>query len=309
MDRDWEDQFRTWARPPGSAEQTRMENTESQIRAAIKASAALASHDIQVAAQGSYRNLTHVPRESDVDIRVVCRDVFFSDFQFVDSTAKSDTAVRDRLRTRFGVSAATYTYDQFRDDVGAALVARFGPPPSVEPGDKAFGIRETRYFVDADVVAALQHRRFANDGTYNEGVEFITRKGKHIVNWPEQQYRNGVAKNQATGERFKAMVRTVKSLRNEMDDRNVPAAAPIPSFLIECLVWNVANSKFNHGTYSEDVKEVLRFLYLATKPDGTCGEWHEESDLKWLFKGDKGWTREQVNTFVLAAWGYVGFTN
>src|SRR5207253_395086 len=111
--------------------------------------------------------------------------------------------------------------EQFRDDVGASLVARFGSAPAVSPGDKAFGIHETRTRVDADVVAALIHRRYHPDGSSNVGVEFRSRKGQQIINWPEQQNTNGVTKNQATGERFKAMVRALKNLRVEMDDQGV----------------------------------------------------------------------------------------
>jgi hypothetical protein len=303
MARDWEADLRAWGHPPGPAEQTKMENTESQIRAAINASTALAGRSTPVLAQGSYKNLTHIPRESDVDIRVVFMDSFFYDFSFVDPNATVDA-----MFARFGISPATYSYDSFRGDVGAALVARFGPQPAVDPGDKAFRIRETRYHVDADVVAVLQHRRYNADGTFEEGVEFRSRKGKNIINWPEQQNRNGITKNKHTGERFKAMVRALKNLRAEMEDQGKAVAKPIPSFLIECLVWNVPNDRFNHTAYYEDMKAVLAFLYNATKSDDAgCSEWHEESDLKWLFKGDKGWTREQANAFVLAAWQHVGF--
>jgi hypothetical protein len=283
-----------------------MDNTESQIKAAINARAALSGRKTPVLAQGSFKNLTHIPRESDVDIRVVLMDSFFYDFQFVDPNATVEA-----MFERFGISKATYSYDEFRDDVGAALVDRFGQPPAVDPGDKAFRIRETRYHVDADVVAALQHRRYNADGTFEEGVEFRSRKGKKIINWPEQQFRNGITKNQNTGERFKAMVRALKNLRAEMEDEGKAVAKPIPSFLIECLVWNVPNDRFNHkDSYYEDMKAVLTFVYNATKSaDAGCMEWHEESDLKWLFKGEKGWTREEANAFILGAWRHVGFTN
>lgn len=201
MTRDWEQQFRDWGKAPGDREQTKMENTESQIRAAITASTNLAGHPTRTAAQGSYYNLTHVPRESDVDIRVVLKNVFFMDWSFVDKMGNTDAAVRASLYERFGISAATYQFNEFRDDVGAALVTRFGPAPAVEPGDKAFNIRETRYHVDTDVIATLEHRRYHTDGTWDEGVEFRTRAGKEIINWPEQQNRNGIDKNGRTGER------------------------------------------------------------------------------------------------------------
>ena len=302
MARDWEAVLREWSHAPGPREQSTMENTEGQIRAAIAASRALSAHEIEVAAQGSYRNLTHIPRESDVDIRVVCHDIFFPDLSMVDAN------VREALRTRLAFGDSAYSYENFRDDVGAALVARFGPPPNVTPGDKAFGVRETRYLVDADVVAALVHRRYRADGTFDAGVEFVTRKGLHIINWPEQQFRNGITKNKATGERFKAMVRALKNMRAEMEDQGKAEAKPVPSFLVECLVWNVPNDRFNHTAYYDDMKEVLRFLYHATTSEATCSEWGEENELKYLFRPSQPWTREQANAFVLAAWNHVGIT-
>lgn len=309
MPRDWEDQLRRWSKPPGQPEQEKMTATESQIREAIRSSSALSSHEIQIAAQGSYYNLTHVPRESDVDIRVVCRDAIFTDLTFIDPRVSTDPAVKATVRKRLGLSDSPYAYATFRDDVGKALVARFGPAPAVTPGDKAFNVSETRYHVDADVVAALEHRRYRADGSYDEGVEFVSRKGVHIINWPAQQHRNGVEKNQATGERFKAMVRALKNLRIEMDDESVGAAANISSFLIECLTYNVPNDRFNHATYYDDMKELLRYVYLNTKADEDCHEWREESRLKWLLRGGQPWTRAQVNAFVLAAWNHVGFKN
>ena len=303
MARDWEAVLREWGHPPGPTEQTKMDNTEDQIRAAIKASAVLATHDIQIAAQGSYKNLTHIPRESDVDIRVVLRESAFFDFTFVDPNASTED-----MFARFGLVPATYSFEKFRDDVGAALVDRFGPSPAVKPGDKAFKIRETRYHVNADVVATLVHLRYHPDGTTDKGVQFMSRKGVHITNWPEQQNRNGIEKNKVTGDRFKTMVRALKNLRAEMEDEGNAAAKPINSFLVECLVWNVPNDRFGHTAYYEDMKEVLRFLYHATTSDESCWEWGEESEMKYLFRGQPG-KREQANTFILAAWNYIGYTD
>lgn len=305
---EWEAKLRIWGRAPGRPEQDKMERTEGEIRAAIAASPALSKHRTKVFAQGSYRNLTHIPRESDVDICVVCKDAMAIDWQFVDRRAVDDPSISKALDARFGFHDSTYTFVQFKIDVGAALVARFGPPPAVTAGDKAFNIRETRYNVDADVVAALEHRRYREDGAYDEGTQFWSNKGKKIINWPDQQHANGVAKNQSTGERFKAMVRVVKNLCHEMDEQGVGAAEPMSSFLIECLVYNVPDTKFNHTAYYDDLREVLRYIYLNTKTEEDCKDWREESRLKWLFRG-QAWTPAQANAFALAAWHYVGFTN
>ena len=61
MARDWEAQFREWAKPPGQTEQERCDNAVSAIRNAVKVSDKLNKRSITVFAQGSYRNNTNVP--------------------------------------------------------------------------------------------------------------------------------------------------------------------------------------------------------------------------------------------------------
>jgi len=60
MARDWESTFRTWAKPSSDTEAAKSENAESMIRAAIGESDALKGRNIEVFAQGSYRNNTNV---------------------------------------------------------------------------------------------------------------------------------------------------------------------------------------------------------------------------------------------------------
>jgi hypothetical protein len=49
-------------------------------------------------------------------------------------------------------------------------------------------------------------------GGYLKGTSFLTDLGNRIVYWPEENYANGVAKNTATGRRFKGCVRILKHL-------------------------------------------------------------------------------------------------
>lgn len=304
MSRDWEAQFRAWSTPPGPAEQDKMERAEEEVRAAIAASRKLATHDVEVFPQGSYRNRTNVPRESDVDICVRCNDTFFYDFFPHD---------KESIRRAAAISPATYDYWEFKNDVEAALVVRFGRN-AVKRGDKAFNVRETTYRVEADVVATFQHRRYTGLDSYGRsmyliGTEFISDSGQRIVNWPQQHYDNGVAKNTRTRERFKAIVRVLKNLRNEMDDQQVPEAGPVPSYFIECLAYNVPDATFGHASYYDTLKEMLRFIYLGTKSDADCSEWHEVNELKYLLRRGQPWTREQANAIALAAWRYVGYSD
>lgn len=294
MARDWETQFREWAKPPGKTEQERCDNAASAIRNAIEASDKLRIRGVSVFAHGSYRNNTNVRKDSDVDIGILCGTTFLNDYP--DGTT----------RETFGFSVSDYSYEQFKNEVEEALVDYFGRS-AVKRGNKAFDIHETRYHVEADVSAFLTHRRYNNDHRYHEGVAMYTdREKRRIVNWPEQHYNNGTRKNTDTGTRFKSIVRVLKSLSNEMTGTGIQAG-DVPGFLIECLVWNVPNDQFQHSTYTADVSAVLAFLFNNTMTQETCKEWGEVSELIYLFNSSQKWTWQQAHAFTSAAWDYVGF--
>jgi len=298
MARDWEADFRAWSKPPTATEDQRCSNAESVVRNAINSYVGFATRNVEVFAQGSYRNGTNVRADSDVDICVRCMDVCF--FQLPEGVSKSDVGLED----------TTYTYREFKDDVEAALKGYLGND-AVSRGNKAFDLHENTYRVDADVVATFEHRRYRRKAEggfdYLSGTEFVPGRGGRIINWPHQNYRNATDKNGRTAQRFKKMVRVLKRLRNEMADNGVAAAKPIPSYLIECLVWNVPDSKFGHDAYTDDVRAILVSLFGSTKEDAGCSEWGEVNELKYLFRTSQPWTREQANAFVFAAWNYVGF--
>lgn len=112
---------------------------------------------------------------------------------------------------------------------------------------------------------------------------------------------------EVTSTRFKSIVRVIKRLRNEMDEAGIIATSPIPSYLIECVVYNAPNNRFGHYQYKDDVRSVITYLYNQTLNDEDCREWREVNYLKYLFGAHQAWTRQQVNDFVLAAWRYAGF--
>lgn len=294
MSRDWESTFRLWGQAPSQTERDKFENAERAIRKAIAASSALSARAITVFAQGSYANRTNVRQDSDVDICVLCRDVFYYDLP------------AGVLRETYGITPASYVYAQFKNEVGAALSNYFGYS-GVTRGNKAFDVHANSYRVDADVVPTFEYRWYASASAYHEGTKFLPDNGGQVINWPSQNYDNGVSKNQRTGERFKAMVRIMKRLRNEMNEAGIGAAKPIPSFLNECLVWNVPNERFGHDTFKEGVRYVIVHLWNNTRTVESCGEWGEINELKYLFRGGQPWTREQTNTFLQVAWNYVGF--
>lgn len=293
MPRDWEAQFREWAKPPGKTEQDRCDNAVSAIRNAIRASDKLRTRSVSIFAQGSYRNNTNVRKDSDVDVGILCTDTFFYDLP------------EGRTPESFDIIPASYHYERFKNEVEEALVSYFGRS-AVRRGNKAFDIHETTYHVEADVAAFFTHRRFSQDGHYHEGVALLTdREKRRIENWPEQHYQNGCVKNEATGRRFKGIVRVLKSLANEMTETGNREDG-IPGFLIECMSYNVPNAEFGNPTYTADVKAALVHMYQHTKTDEACNEWVEVSGLKWLFRPWQKWTRERANAFTVAAWNHAG---
>ena len=178
--------------------------------------------------------------------------------------------------------------------------------------------------VDADVVATFAHRQY-EPKQYNallqqqapiyvepEGTQFFAESARlePIVNWPEQHYSNGVLKNKLSSMRFKRVVRALKNLKYDMEANGNPeqkkAAKEAPSYLCECLMYNVPS--FSEVSAREMVKQSVANAFVATKMDGDWHNWMEVNELKFLFRGVRGWTREQANSFLLNAWVYAEFS-
>ncbi len=298
MSRDWESIFSTWSNGPSTSEQQKAENAERQIRKAIDASEKLKRRNIKVFTQGSYRNRVNVKKDSDVDIGILCYDVFFPDYQ--------DDNIKSILKESF--EPATYTYSVFKNEIEEALIQRFGQD-SVRRGSKSFDIKENTYRIEADVAAFFEHRRYTSATNYHSGVEMIPDNFKPpiIRNWPEQHYNNAVAKNNTTNRRFKRAVRILKTLSNEMSNYGIQSAKDSPSFLIECLVWNTPNDNFNNYSYYSLIRSVLAHLFNNTISDDLCNDWGEVNELKYLFRSSQPWERSTAHQFLSDAWDYIGY--
>ncbi len=296
----WEETFRRWSKPSSETEQAKSDNAESMVRAAIRECPVLARRTIEVFTQGSYRNNTNVRQDSDVDICVRSMDTCCNDFSEVPGLTLHGA----------GLTPATYSYPEFKSEVGAALMAKFGPN-GVKRRSKAFDVHPTSYRVDADVVAVFEHRHYYRDWQgrldYLSGTQFHPDDGGTIVNWPHQHSESGIAKNKATGNRFKFITRVIKRLRNKMADEDIAAAKPIPSYFIECLVYNAPNDAFGNSSYVNDVRFVLSHLFNNTMQDDLCSKWLEVNEIKYLFHSTQPWSRQRAFDFVSAAWDYVGF--
>ena len=238
-------------------------------------------------------------QESDVDICILYTGAYYPDYsQSVELTS-----------AMLGHKDGTYPYATFKNDVEAALVAFF-ERAGVTRGNKAFDVHANTYRVDADVVPCFEYRRYfgpAASPNVIYGTQLNPDKGSSIINWPRQNYKNGVDKNDATKRGFKGVVRVIKRLRNEMADNKIAAAQPIPSYLIECLIWNTPNETLMNPNWKTDVRDAIAYLWTNTRSDEQCNAWREINQNKYLFRDNQPWTRQSVNDFLQATWNYIGF--
>ena len=112
---DWSVTFARWSTPPSDTEEQKAERAARMIREALKEYEPLARRNVEVYPTGSFHNNTNVRSESDIDVAAVCHDSIFYD---VPAGWTAATA---------GISTpASYSFNQFRDDVQAALQRKFG---------------------------------------------------------------------------------------------------------------------------------------------------------------------------------------
>jgi hypothetical protein len=253
--------------------------------------------------KGSYANRTNVRLDYDVDIRVECDEFVYSD------AAGAAADVRKMAEAQRKPYTGEYGRVEFKNDVEQALAEYFGRT-AVKRGNMAIRVRENKTTLPADVVPSFEyHQIYGSDcyGTllFHQGTRIYPERGDHIHNWPAQQLDRDIAKNNATGRHYKRMVRALKRLENHL--LTLGKIEELPSFLMECLVYNVPNELFNHSTYVADMRAVLATIFNATRSDEACKAWLEASERKYLFHASQGWTRQQAHALAHHAWEVMGF--
>lgn len=299
---DWEDWLRNAARRPSDHEDSKRDRTERQIREALRSYEPLRGKEYRVYVKGSYANNTNVRLNYDVDIAIEYYGYFYSDLCFdLEGHDKSEVGVVD--------STDTYSRDDFKADIQAALELAFGAS-AVKAGRIAFRVREEKTTLPADVVPCWEYRRYDGIDSYGEPVVHVGSRvypsdGGFKNNFPRIQVERGTAKNDRTSRRYKRMVRCLKRMQTYLVGRDI-LDEELPSYLIECIVFNVPDDRFGNSTYLQDFRSVLRYIWQQTKPEGNWAGWEEVHGLHYLFKGNPPWTRAQVHKLVDKAWDMVG---
>lgn len=291
-----EEILKSWTKPPSESEQTKLENAERMVRDAINGDPKLKQKSTETFGQGSYANNTNVRLNSDIDINVSYIGGFYYDLP------------SNKTREDFNLNNPTsYSFSEFKDDVENALVNKFGRSEVVR-NDKCITIKGNSYRIETDVVPTWNYRRYSTDGSFVLGARFVSDKGFEVINYPKQHIQNGINKNNNTSRRFKRLTRLHRKLRYKMKDDGVNVSDNITSFLMECLVWNIPNSKIdNYNSWTERLKESIIYLYEQTKDQETCDEWGEVSELLYLWRGNRKWSRTDVNEYMVQLWNYLEY--
>jgi hypothetical protein len=298
MARDWESWLQNSSGPASADEEAKRDRTEKRIRDAVR-NAGISSSDVRIYTKGSYANNTNVRLDSDVDICVEWRSTF---------AVHTWGATKDATPQQLGYTPATVDFDPatFRLQIERAVRDAFGSAAVDTTGNKAITVAAGPSTLDADVVPCREMRRYDRIGIPGHvGSRLYPRNGGEIDNWPQQHYDNGVAKNRRTYKRFKAVIRCLKRLENEMVEQSI-ISSPIPGYLIECLVWNAPDSCFGTTRLLDDIRNVFRALWTPLQSDATCKDWGEINELEYLFKASQKWTRQDAFNFIDKAWDTVG---
>lgn len=232
-----ESQLKTWSHQ-GSIAQSAA--TYQTIKRALEAdSTGYAGRNYKVFLQGSYGNDTNIYAESDVDVVIRLDDVHFSD--------PKSLSPEDKESFDNAFVPATYGYDKYKKDVLKALTDKFGT--NVKSGDKAIVIAADGGRRKADVIAAVQFRRYRTfnklyDENYDKGICFFNGKGERIVNYPKQHSANLTTKHQISNKWLKPMVRILKNMRGRCILEGLLNEGIAPSYYLEGLLYNVPPEKF-----------------------------------------------------------------
>jgi hypothetical protein len=252
----------TWSHQ-GAIAQSR--DTYATVKRALEAATApYTDRNFNPFLQGSYGNDTNIHTESDVDIVIRYDGAFFPDL----SRLPADQLAA--YNAYFAKGGATYRYIDFKSHVQTALNTAFGAP-AVRPGTKAIKIVANNSRRNADVVVAYEYRRYYKfisewDEHHDKGIGFLNSAGTLTGNFPNQHSENLTTKHQATGNRFKPIVRIFKNMRTRLVENGTIAAGIAPSYYIEGLLYNVPNVNF----VADQAQAVYNVLYwLATTVDRT----------------------------------------
>lgn len=199
------------------------------------------NHEVYL--QGSYPNHTNIRGDSDVDVVVESGNSFYHN-------------VPQQLRRQYGLTTGLYTWQQFRAEVKLALMDHYGPR-RVRDGSKCIKVAGSGHHLNTDIVPCITYRKYDNPEHHVSGITFWTCDDVQVINFPRSHKENGIHKNNRCLARYKPNIRVFKNARNH-------AGNDFPSYLLECLVYNVPDFRFSRS-HSDTFISVMNFLSDAVR--------------------------------------------
>lgn len=287
-----EQQLITWSKPVSTSEDQKCQNAINQVTKVLKAKF---GNKISIFLQGSYRNNTNVRLNSDVDIVMRYDDSYYPDLQRL---SEVDKATYNAQRTFSG-----YNFNDLKADTQAALELVF--TTDVKRKNKCIQVNGNTYRITADVIPCFVLKRFKTLQTVEaEGIKFYSDDNDEIISFPNQHYSNGTVKTDQTFRLYKRMVRILKVINYRLIDDKTISDKLVSSFFIECLVYNVPNSNFISGNYTQTLKNVIVKIYEDMKINAN---YTEVNELLWLFSSKNPRTRQNALDFMQYCWNYIGY--
>jgi Nucleotidyltransferase domain len=286
------DRLETWSHQGGT---TISSTAYASIQHALtKSSSPLQGRGVEISLQGSYANATNTYGDSDIDIVVLYKDTFYKD-------VSSLTLAQQQAHELF-FTPATYHWNDLRNDVLSALTSHFGTA-AVTPGNKAVKVKTGAGRMTADVVPAVQFRRYAtfvdaHNLTAHWGIHFFDSRGTAITNYPKYHIERGQDKNRDERTRglYKPTVRLVKNLRSHMVDNSILLKENAPSYFVECALHNVPDNLY-HGRFFDTVPQILDYLWTTPY----SGFMSQNGVVPLIGDGPTQWSKEKFSAFVAAA--------
>lgn len=240
--------------------------------------------------QGSYKNSTNIYADSDVDLVVQLNSTWRSNTARLSQSQKSayDDAYVD----------ATYTLEDFHEDVVSTLRDYYGWS-SVDVEDRALVLESGSLPLTADIVVCQQYRKYKqfsskSDQDYYAGIVFWDQStDEKIISYPKIHYENGADKNDSVYGRYRETIRIFKNARSYLAQKDEISEDLAPSYCIECLLYNVPNSKFEHDL-QDRYTEIVDWLVEANLSSFDC-----QNEIQDLF-GAKStqWSEDDANEFI-----------
>jgi len=282
-----ESQLEVWSKQGANV---MSKNTYGSIKNCLEqAGSAFSGKEFNVYLQGSYGNDTNIRADSDVDIAIQLNSTFHHNL------GKLPSEQVQAFKASY--PDATYRFPDFKSDVLSHLQKQYGVG-QVKLGRKSVNISASSGRLEADVVVSCQYREYdwfkdLKDQNYEEGIALFSTDGKMIINYPKQHSRNCTSKHQATGNRFKPLVRVLKNMRSRLEDDGSIGRDVAPSYFIEGLLFNVPENEIT-GDLTESFVNSINWIYHADRTKFVC-----PNRMQYLF-GDSStqWDIEKCTLFL-----------